>query len=313
MESLQTHLQQLSAALNRVLCGKPEVVELGLTTLLAGGHLLLEDLPGVGKTTFGSALARCIGGTFSRIQFTADLLPADVLGCRVFYRSQEKFELVRGPIFANLILADELNRPPPKTQSALLQAMSEGRVSIDRETLELPNPFMVVATQNPRWHQGTYPLPESQRDRFLMRLSIGYPPPAVEMTILQERRLTDPLLHLQPIMSLETVIKAKDAAQQIPVPPPVLQYICRLAEATRVHSDVAIPVSPRATLALMRAAQALALLRRLDVVDIDLIKFLAPRVFGHRISLKTPISALVEDSSQTQWVERELLTRVSVE
>ncbi|HNV70105.1 MAG TPA: AAA family ATPase, partial [Candidatus Ozemobacteraceae bacterium] len=187
METTHTLLQQVTKALNRVLCGKPEVVELGLTTLIAGGHLLLEDLPGVGKTTFGSALARCVNGSFSRIQFTADLLPSDVLGCRVFYRSQEKFELVRGPIFSNLVMADELNRAPPKTQSALLQAMSEGQVSIDRETLSLPTPFMVIATQNPRWHQGTYPLPESQRDRFLMRLSIGYPPPAVEMTILQDR------------------------------------------------------------------------------------------------------------------------------
>ena len=313
METLQINLKKLADALNGVLRGKAEIIELGITTLLAGGHLLLEDLPGVGKTTFGSALARSIGGVFSRIQFTADLLPADVLGCRVYFRNQEKFELVPGPIFANLVLADELNRAPPKTQSALLQAMSEGQVSIDRETLSLPQPFMVVATQNPRWHQGTYPLPESQRDRFLMRLSIGYPGTAVEMNILQDRRERDPLDDLKPVLSLEMIAEARVAVQKIPVSEAVLHYICRLADATRNHSDVAIPLSPRGTLALMRASQALTYLRNLPAVDIDLVKFLAPKVFGHRLSLRTPVSAISDESSQGGWVERELLARVSVE
>ncbi|MFZ2960062.1 MAG: MoxR family ATPase [Candidatus Ozemobacteraceae bacterium] len=307
------HLNKLITLLNKIILGKEEVVELVVTTLLAGGHLLLEDQPGVGKTTLGAALAHVVSGTFSRVQFTADLLPADVVGSRIYRRRDETFEFVPGPIFANFVLADELNRAPPKTQSALLQAMNEGCVTVDRETIFLPAPFMVIATQNPRGSQGTYPLPESQRDRFLMRLSIGYPDAAVEMKILRERRLSDPLKDVEPILDAGMLLAAREEVREIAVPEPIIAYVTRLAEAIRRHEDVNIAVSPRATLGLMRASQALAYVRGRGMVDFDIVKHLVPPVFAHRLGLRTLDPWLSGEGASPQWIRRELLERVPVE
>ncbi|MBF0500652.1 MAG: MoxR family ATPase [Candidatus Riflebacteria bacterium] len=306
-------LQKMLALLNRVILGKEEVVELVLVTLLSGGHLLLEDQPGVGKTTLGTALAHVVRGSFSRVQFTADLLPADIVGSRIYRRRDEAFEFVQGPIFANFILADELNRAPPKTQSALLQAMNEGCVTVDRETISLPAPFMVIATQNPRGSQGTYPLPESQRDRFLMRLSIGYPDAITEMKILRERRISDPLKDIEPILDAGMLLAIREDIHKVILPEPVIAYMVRLSETVRRHEDVNIAVSPRGTLALMRSSQALACLRGRDLVDFDMVKHLAPFVLGHRLGLRTLDPWLTGEGASPQWIRRELLERVSIE
>jgi MoxR-like ATPase len=303
---LQTHLQQ-------VLQGKSEVIEKTVATFLAGGHLLLEDYPGVGKTTLASAVAKSLRGSFSRIQFTADLLPGDVLGVRIYRRQDETFEFVSGPVFANIVLADELNRAPPKTQSALLQAMNEISITIDKETRSLPQPFFVIATQNPRGHHGTYPLPESQRDRFMMRLSIGYPDPAVETQILVSHRRDEPLRHMPEIMNPEDILTAQQAVREIEVPPPCLDYMVRLGEGIRRHEEVSIPVSPRGLIALMHASQALAYLRGRTFVDIDTIKFLAPNVLAHRINLRSLTRTHLGEGASTEWIITEFLQKLPVE
>ncbi len=311
--SVRPLFAQLVAALDRVLLGKHQVVELTVTTLLAGGHLLLEDLPGVGKTTLAAGLAQAMGAAFQRVQFTADLLPADVLGARIYRRQTEQFEYLPGPIFANVVLADELNRAPPRTQSSLLQAMNEGVVTVDRETHALPSPFMVVATQNPRGHHGTYPLPESQRDRFLMRLTVGYPDPATEVAILDGHRIDTPISSIKALLAPEQILAAQAAVRQVAVPAAVMAYIVRLADASRHHDDVTIPLSPRATISLMRAGQALAFLRNVEQVDIDLVKTLAPAVMAHRLGLRVLGEDGLGEGASAAWVERELLARVAVE
>jgi len=306
-------LKQLQAILNGVLLGKPEVVEMTLVCLLSGGHLLLEDMPGVGKTTLAAALAKAINGTCSRIQFTADLLPSDIIGTRIYRRSDERFEFVPGPVFANFVLADELNRSPPKTQSALLQAMNERIVTVDRETLSLPAPFMVIGTQNPRGYHGTYPLPESQRDRFLMRLSIGYPDYDTEIKILGEHRETDPVSRIEPVTSAGEIFEMQKQIRLIDIPDAGLAYLSRLADASRRNEELAIPISPRGSLALMRAGQALAFIRAKKWVDIDAIKFLAPSVLAHRMSFRSMNSMGGGEGASVAWVQRELLQRVDVE
>jgi len=312
-DTLLPKILTLQETLNRVILGKSDVIERVVTTLLAGGHLLLEDQPGVGKTTLAAAIARAISGQFSRIQFTADLLPSDVIGVRVFRRQQEAFEFVQGPIFSHLVLADELNRAPPKTQSALLQAMSEHAVTIERETFPLPDPFMVIATQNPRGAQGTYPLPESQRDRFLIRLSIGYPAPDVERRILAERRLKDqPLDDIRPVLTPEDLRLAREEVKAVTLGEPVLEYMARLAQATRNHPEVTVAASPRAVLALMRACQALAWLKRRAFVDLDTVKYLLPNVWGHRLALRSLNPLIVGEGASPDWVTRELLERVAI-
>lgn len=310
---LRDRLRELQRVLNATLLGKSEVVERVVTCLLAGGHILLEDMPGVGKTLLAYALSRAVKGDFSRIQFTADLLPADILGLRIYRRGAEVFEFVPGPIFAHVVLADELNRAPPKTQSALLQAMNEGCVTVERQTYPLPAPFMVIATQNPRGQHGTYPLPESQRDRFLMRLSIGYPDAATEIRILGEVRETNLAARIEPILGPEQVLEIQRQVRLIKTPEPCLAYLARLAEATRTHGDVAIPISPRGTIALMRAAQALAYQRGQAWIDLDLIKELAPAVLAHRLALRWLQQESLQEGAPLAWVERELLQRVPVE
>ncbi len=313
MSKLIDSLNRYKAAIEKVLRGKESVVEMAIASLLAGGHLLLEDFPGVGKTTLASVMAKGISGHFSRVQFTADLLPADVLGVRIFRRSEEKFEFVHGPIFCNIILADELNRAPPKTQSALLQAMNEGQVTIDQETFKLPHPFMVIATQNPRGYHGTYPLPESQRDRFMMRLSIGYPDSATEVMILKDRRETDPSTMVEKVLTLEEIGEAQKEVRKIEIPDPCYVYMNRLAEATRKHEEVLIPASPRALLALMRASQGFAYLRCQKFVDIDIIKHLSPFVLAHRLGLRSLGQTHTGEGAPAAWITKEILQRIPVE
>lgn len=305
-------MQQLQQILQTVIIGKPSQIEQTLVCLLADGHLLLEDLPGVGKTTLASALAQAIGGSFRRIQFTADLLPSDIVGTKIYRRQSENFEFIKGPIFSNVVLADELNRAPPKTQSALLQAMNEYSVTIDKNHFELELPFMVIATQNPRGFHGTYPLPESQRDRFLMRLSIGYPDQSAEILILKKFSSRNEDQALKPLFSLDEIRNCQELIREIEVPEPVFAYITRLTGAIREHAEVDLPVSPRGSIGLMRAVQALAFLRKTRLVNIDLVKEMAPAVWCHRIGLKGT-SSFNSEGAPEDWLKHEILQRVAVD
>ncbi|PKL49737.1 MAG: AAA family ATPase [Candidatus Riflebacteria bacterium HGW-Riflebacteria-2] len=310
--TFSNEFNKLAGRLQKVIVGKSLQIEKTLVCLLADGHLLLEDMPGVGKTTLASALAISIGGAFSRIQFTADLLPSDILGSRIYRRQIEQFEFVKGPIFANVVLADELNRAPPKTQSALLQAMNDFSVSVEKNHFELERPFMVIATQNPKGFHGTYPLPESQRDRFMMRISLGYPAEAEEVEILKihHGRLQEKIG--ESFLTLEQVAMAQAEARAIQVADSVMKYISRIVCAVRSHEEVELPVSPRGSIALMNAAQALAYLRGRDYVTVDMVKEMAPEVLAHRIGLRG-MSSLSAEGARNDWLIGEILQRVSVE
>lgn len=312
MEDFRKILEKFASTLNSILLGKADIVEYSTVCLLAGGHLLLEDLPGVGKTTLASGIAKAVTGTFNRIQFSADLLPSDILGTKIYKRHEECFEFIKGPVFANFVLADELNRAPPKTQSALLQAMSEGMVSMDGIDMPLPAPFMVIATQNPRGFHGTYPLPESQRDRFLMRLSIGHPDEGTETMLLEEKRTRDFLEKIRPVTDSGNILAMQAAIAEVEVPKTCLDYIVRLISHTRNHAEVIIPISPRGSISLMKASQALAWLRGKENVCIDIIKELAPYILSHRITLKSSIYSRGEGATP-DWITRELLQKVEVE
>lgn len=277
----------LARNLSRVIQGKPEVIDLVLLGLLAEGHVLVEDVPGVGKTTLAKALARSIDGTYGRIQFTPDLLPSDVVGVNVWNRSSGTFEFRPGPVFANVLLADEINRASPKTQSALLEAMAERQVTIDGTTRSLEPPFLVIATQNPIENEGTYPLPESQLDRFLLKVSVGYPDRQSELQILATHGEVDPLASLAPVVTAAEVSALAAAARSVHVAPALQGYLVDLAEATRRHPDVAVGVSPRATLALQRIARARAATRGRTYVTPDDVKALAGPVLTHRILLSS--------------------------
>jgi MoxR-like ATPase len=266
--------------------GKPEVIRLAAVSLLARGHVLIEDVPGVGKTTLAQALARSLGLSFQRIQFTSDLLPSDIVGVSIYDQRAHEFEFVAGPIFANVVLADEINRATPKTQSALLEAMSEGKVSIDRKRFELPDPFLVIATQNPLEHQGTFPLPESQLDRFLMSLQIGYPPAADERELLLSGGVEEILETLGAVLTRQEVLELQEEASRVTVSPKLADYILALAEATRSGGEFLIGVSTRGAQSLYRAAQALALSEGRRFVIPDDIQRLAVSVLAHRVMLR---------------------------
>src|SRR5437016_13797490 len=253
----QIHL--LQNAIEQVIRGKPEAVRLAIVTLLAGGHLLVEDVPGVGKTTLAHSLARALDCAFQRIQFTSDLLPADVIGLSVYNQDASIFDWKPGPIFANVVLADEINRTTPKTQSALLEAMAERHVTVEGVTHALPLPFIVMATQNPVEHHGTYPLPESQLDRFMMRVRIGYPDAPDEKQMLRDREHSDPLDDVEPVMTGEEILELQKAVSEVSVDDAIVDYLMRIVTATRTSEMLDLGVSPRGTLALFRAAQALAL------------------------------------------------------
>ncbi len=288
-------------------------MRLATVTLLAGGHLLVEDVPGVGKTTLAQALAQAIDCTFQRIQFTSDLLPSDVIGLSVYDERSGSFEFKHGPIFANIVLADEINRTTPKTQSALLEAMAEGHVTVEGMTYRLRAPFMVVATQNPVEHHGTYPLPESQVDRFMLRLRIGYPAPDVEKEILRDRAHGDPLETLRPVMTGEEVVELQRAVQTVSVDDALVDYLMRVVSATRESETLDLGVSPRGTLALFRAAQAYALTEGRDYCLPDDVKRLVLPVFAHRLVVNSRFSSsLHRRSEEAEEVLREIMKTVSV-
>ena len=276
----------LRSRMEAVILGKPEVIEKVLVCLLAGGHILLEDLPGMGKTTLAYALARALDGSFQRIQFTSDLLPADVLGVSVYNEKLSDFEFRPGPVFANFLLADEINRTTPKTQSALLEVMDRGRVSVEGQSRQVGRPFMVFATQNPVDYEGTFPLPDSQLDRFFMRLEMGYPDPADELEILRAGHRHYDDLEQAPVCSLEDVLRWQRAVDRVFVEPSVLVYLHELVQATRRETGFINGISPRGALALKAAAQARALYHGRDyILPADVARMLAP-VCGHR--LRTP-------------------------
>ncbi|MGE0712303.1 MAG: AAA family ATPase [Planctomycetota bacterium] len=300
-------VERLSENVRRVFVGKDQVVELVLAALLAEGHLLIEDAPGVGKTTLAKALARSIDCAFKRVQFTPDLLPSDITGVSIYDQHEQRFVFKQGPVFANVVLADEINRTNPRTQSALLEAMSEGSVSVDGETRALPRPFLVLATQNPYEFEGTYPLPESQLDRFLIRLEIGYPSPEQERAVLQAQRQHHPLADLKPVVTGEQVLSLQAATREVRVDDAILDYIVAISHASRAAPEVAVGVSPRGSLALRRAAQGLALVRSRDYVIPDDVKELAPFVLPHRILVNDELGA---GRTRAREVLSQLLERV---
>lgn len=305
-ERLRAVEQRLSLSLQ----GKPEVVKGALIALLARGHLLIEDVPGVGKTTLGLALAGALGCTFARVQFTSDLLPADIVGSSLFDQRHARFEFRPGPIFHHIVLADELNRTTPKTQSCLLEAMSEGRVSVDGTTHLLPTPFMVIATQNPIEHHGTYPLPESQLDRFMMRLRVGYPERDAERLILRGVERLQPGT-VSPLLSPEEVLAFQALIPQVSCSALVEDYLLALVRITREQSRLALGVSPRGAQQLFRAAQARAFLEGRSFMTPDDVKSLAIPVLSHRL-LPVELVGLSVPAEESMRIMRELLERVPV-
>ena len=280
---IATAVQRLTENVERAFIGKPETVRLTLVAFFAEGHLLLEDVPGVGKTLLGQALARSLNATFSRIQFTSDLVPLDVVGADVYRPKTQDFEFVPGPIFANVVLADEINRTSPRTQSATLEATSERQVTSDGTTRPLPRPFFVVATENPIEFEGTYPLAESQLDRFLMRLSIGYPSRDAERAVLDANRKAPALDSLQPVLSLDEVLAIQSAVREVQIAPEIVDYLLDVVDATRRSPDVLVGASPRASLAFAQAVRAAALVDGRDYVVPDDVKNLAVPVLAHRL------------------------------
>ncbi|WP_342471807.1 MoxR family ATPase [Metasolibacillus sp. FSL H7-0170] len=288
--------------IEKVMIGKKEVAELSVVALLAGGHVLLEDVPGVGKTMMVRSLAKSVSAEFRRIQFTPDLLPSDVVGVSVYNPKTLEFEFRAGPIIGNIILADEINRTSPKTQSALLEAMEEASVTIDGETLKIAKPFFVMATQNPIEYEGTYPLPEAQLDRFLLKIKMGYPTVAEEVEVLRRAQYKQPIEEIEAVLSLEELLALQHEVKQVYIEDSVKTYIVELASATRRDGQIYLGVSPRASLALMKAAQAYALLKGRDFVTPDDVQYLAPFVFSHRLILQP--EARYEGITAEQVMER---------
>jgi MoxR-like ATPase len=305
-------LRAVESAVAGVIRGKPEAIRLALTALLARGHLLIEDIPGVGKTSLARALAAAVGGSFRRIQFTSDLLPSDIVGVSIFRADQHVFEFRRGPIFANVVLADEINRTTPRTQSALLEAMSEGQVSIDDQTHALGQPFLVIATQNPTEHFGTYPLPESQMDRFLLRIRIGYPGRREESQLLRERGAADPVAASRPVIDHATLLELQGLVESVAVSDALVDYAMNVVEATRSAPALAVGVSTRGALAWYRAAQAHALVGGRTFCVPDDFKGLAPPALAHRVVLAAPTESLARAREESERIIADLLARVPV-
>jgi len=303
---------QLQRSIARAIYGKEDVIQLALITLLARGHLLIEDVPGVGKTTLAQALAKSFHCSFQRIQFTSDLLPSDVLGVSVYNPETREFEFRHGPVFANVVLADEINRTTPRTQSALLEAMNEAQVTVDGRTLPLPQPFLVIATQNPVEHHGTYPLPESQLDRFLMRIRMGYPSHETERQILRSRMASDPITALEPVADVNDVLSMQEAVARVKVDSSLHDYALEIVNRTRKSDQLALGVSPRGTLMLQRAAQARAFLEGRDYCLPDDFKQLAIAVFSHRVVASARHASPQKKSESTEHVLREIVESVRV-
>lgn len=302
----------LEKTLRSIIRGQDEVVRLSLVSLFARGHLLIEGVPGVGKTTLAHTIARALNVDFQRVQFTADMLPSDVLGISMFSAADQKFEFKRGPIFTNILLADEINRTTPKTQSALLEAMNENQVTMDRDSYPLPQPFLVIATQNPVEHHGTYPLPESQMDRFLMRLHMGYPAPESERQILRAEAGAARLDDVQPILSSEEVVAIQDEVTRVRVDDSLVEYALNIVNRTRESQSLSLGVSPRGSLMLYRAAQSMAHVDGRDFTTPEDFKALAVPVFAHRVVVSGRYSSTAKKSEQAEQILREIVENVPV-
>lgn len=279
-------IQKIIDNVKSVILGKDEAIQFALAALLADGHLLIEDVPGLGKTLLAKSLARSISATFKRVQFTPDLLPTDITGVSIYNQKTQEFEFMEGPIFTNILLADEINRATPRTQSSLLEGMEERQVTVDGKTYSLPRPFFVIATQNPIEQQGVYHLPEAQLDRFLMRIHIGYPEHSVELRIIKEQQYVHPIEKIEPVVSLEAVVELQKKVREVFVEDSVRDYMVQIVEKTRVHKDLLLGASPRASLALFRVSQALALINGKDFVTPDIVQRAAKPVLRHRLILQ---------------------------
>ena len=304
-------LAQLEANLALAIRGKPEVLRLSLVCLLARGHLLIEDVPGVGKTTLAQALARSVDCGFHRLQCTSDMLPSDILGVTIYNAHKQDFEFKPGPIFTNFLLADEINRATPKTQSALLEAMNERQVTIDGRSCPLAEPFMVMATQNPVEHHGTYPLPESQLDRFLMRLRVGYPDPESEREILRNPD-TPGALSVAPVLGSADLLELQQAVHRVRVDHAIVDYLMAIVERTRAHESLSLGVSPRGSQALYRAAQALALAEGRDYAIPDDVKRLTVPLFAHRVVINSRVALAQRSTETAERILQDILTLVEV-
>jgi len=309
MTKIQETGEKVVANVERVIVGKHHEVRLALVALMCRGHLLIEDVPGTGKTVLAKALARSLGCTFRRIQFTPDLLPSDVTGLSIYNQKTQEFEFRPGPIMAQVVLADEINRATPKTQSSLLECMEERQATIDGTTYQMPDPFLVIATQNPIEYEGTFALPEAQLDRFMLRLRLGYPQPSEEVVILDEQKRTHPLDEIDVVCSNDELKEMQAAVRDVYVDNSVSEYIVRLVNGTRNHADVYLGASPRGSIALYRASQAYAGLMGRDYVIPDDVKALAEPCLAHRLIIKT--SATIHDVLPAQIV-RELLDTLPV-
>ena len=304
-------LQKLRASVEGALEGKADAVELALVALLARGHLLIEDVPGVGKTTLARALAKAVGGELKRVQFTSDLLPSDVLGVSVYDQRTAEFVLRQGPVFANVLLADEINRASPRTQSALLEAMNEGQVSLDGQTILLPDPFLVIATQNPQDFAGTYPLPESQLDRFLLRIRIGYAPPAVEMRLILEANL-DPVRDVPNVLDPARLVALQRDVDRVTLDASLGNYLQAIILATRSAPSLSLGVSTRGAISLARAARARAMLRGRSYCIADDIHDLAVPVLAHRVRLASHADGFAPSRDEAETALREIAARIPV-
>jgi len=302
----------LEKTLRTIIRGQDEVVRLSLVSLFARGHLLIEGVPGTGKTTLAHTIARALNVDFQRVQFTADMLPSDVLGISMFSAAEQKFEFKRGPVFTNILLADEINRTTPKTQSALLEAMNEYQVTMDRDSYPLPQPFLVIATQNPVEHHGTYPLPESQMDRFLMRLHMGYPAADSEREILRAEAGAARLDDVQHILSGEEVVAIQDEVTRVRVDDSLLEYALNIVNRTRESTFLSLGVSPRGSLMLYRAAQSMAYVDGRDFTTPEDFKMLAIPVFAHRVVVSGRYSSTAKKSEQAEQILREIVENVPV-
>ncbi len=305
-------IADLQSSVERVIRGKSETVKFALIALLAKGHLLIEDVPGIGKTTLANALARALELSFQRIQFTSDLLPSDVIGLSVFNQKSGDFEWKAGPIFSNIVLADEINRSTPKTQSALLEAMAEEQVTVEGVSRRLPLPFIVVATQNPSEHHGTYPLPESQLDRFMLRLHMGYPSVEEERRILRDRAGADPLDDIEPVMTQADIVELQRLVSEVRFDESLLDYLLQIVDATRRSEALELGLSPRGTLALFRSAQALAVVEGRDFCIADDIKRLVVPCFAHRIIINSRTGVSRQRTREAERILQDILQKISV-
>lgn len=305
-------IRNLQSAIERVIRGKSETVKLALVSLFARGHLLIEDVPGIGKTTLSNALARALDLSIQRIQFTSDLLPSDVIGLSIFNQQSGDFEWKAGPIFSNVVIADEINRATPKTQSALLEAMAEEQVTVEGVSRGLPLPFMVIATQNPSEHHGTYPLPESQLDRFMLRLHMGYPSTDHERQMLRDRETSNPLEFVEPVLGRADIADLQEQVTKVRFDEALVDYLLQIVDLTRKSESLELGISPRGSLALFRSAQALALIEGRDYCIADDIKRLVLPCFAHRVIVSSRTSGLKNRTREAEQALTDILQKVTV-